>query len=260
MRSLYALPLLVLITVSCAGPLQLVRLEPASDVPVDRYLYGNAILSARSANLTVEANYYDATPDYLVFDVQIINEGTRDILFDPARSSLVSELGGRQSAIDPEVQLFGMDWQRLKQQKANRTMAWVGAGLLVATTAYAIADASTVADATNNALTTSDVVAQISLSVADAMVFTVVNSAASSAPAVAPELPDPYNRFFWLDHSLRITTIRPGERAVGKLVFERMDDARELTLNVAAGEQEYAFPFAQRTLRPGRDEVATRVR
>lgn len=257
----YIYPLLGFIVLcSCGAPLQIVRVEPSADVSVDRYFYGNPILRTERSGIVVETNFYDASPDYLVFDVQVINNGNDDVLFDPVASSLSTELGEQRGAVDPEFQLFSLDWETIKRRKANRTMAWVSAGVLVASTAYALAEGARSEDIVNTTLTTSDLVAQIGLSAVDAMTFTILTGNNGPDEGLAPEAPDPSNRFFWLDHSFRLTTIRPGERATGKLVFERLDQASQLTLSIPVGDETYIFPFDQRTFRPGRDRVDTDVR
>ncbi len=255
MKHLYPLVLLALLGTSCGRPLQLVNVHPSDDATVDRYTYGNPILRKERSGVAVEANYYDASPDYLVFDVQVFNDSDRDVLFDPVLSSLSSASGGLQRALDPEFELLSLDWRALERQRTGRTLAWIGAGVLVAGTAYAIANGSGSGENVTPAPTSTQVAAQLTTSVADAMSFYIIEGAGDPRSSSSAAVPDPSDRFFWLDHSFRITTVRPGERAMGKLVFPREDAASRLRLSVGVGEEAFEFAFDQRVLRPGRDEI-----
>ncbi len=258
MKHLCPIVLLAILANSCGRSLQLVRVGPLDKSSVDRYAYGNPILRSEEAGVSVETNYYDASADYLVFDVQIFNDSDQDLLFDPVLSSLTTETGVFQRAVDPEFQLLSMDWDALSRERTLRTLAWIGAGVLVAGATYAIARGP---DATNDfatATTVPGVAAQVTTSVVDAMSFYIFRGDAEARASAQTPLPDPADRYFWLDYSLRLTTIRPGERAVGKLVFARADAARELRVSVGVGEREFSFSFDQRVFRPGRDEFPVR--
>lgn len=255
MKHLY-LPILCLtfLLSSCGKPLQVVRVTPAAEQDVDRYRYGNPVQSLSQDEVTVEVSYYDASADYLVFDAEVINESEEDILFDPAETYLSLAQGIRIPAVDPEFQLLSMDLETVTRQRNARVMAWVGAGVLVAASAYAIANGDFQStDAPSNAA----VVADLGLQVVDAMTFAVVNEDQTVlrrhyVPAEG-EIPAPDNRFFWLDYSFRKTTLRPGESAVGKLVFPRADDHLDFQLAIPVAERDtFIFPFTQRIFRDRR--------
>ncbi|CAH1000325.1 hypothetical protein LEM8419_01478 [Neolewinella maritima] len=258
MHYLYCLVLSLLLS-GCGRPLQLVRVEPADPATVDRYFYGNAIQQEQQAGLTVETNFYDASPEYLIFDVSILNESDGDVLFDPVASMLYTSAQNGMHAIDPEVQVFTLDMDVLHQEKNRRTLNWVGGTLLAASTVYLLVDGSNAADAATTPNTTANTVTDLTLALSDAYWFAVQTSSLSERSGYDFDSPDPSSRFFWLDHSFRRTTIRPGERAVGKLVFPRSDDVTALRLEVWVEDRSFTFPFTQRLYRPGPNRSSQEV-
>ncbi|WP_116124376.1 hypothetical protein [Lewinella sp. IMCC34183] len=236
----FLFPLLTLLFFSCGRPLRVVRVAPSTEESIDRYEYGNPIQRRSVAGTDVEINYYDASREYLVFDLVVTNRGTSDVLFDPATARLLPEGGPFLPAIDPEFQLLSMDLDDVRQQRTARTLAWVGAAVLVGTAVYAATstDVSTVTDNGDQAY------AQLGASVADAATVAIWQREAARSGQVS-DLPAPDNRFFWLDYSMRKTTIRPGESAMGKLVFPRADESERLTVSVLTGGEDVRFSFTQ---------------
>ncbi|MEO0733756.1 MAG: hypothetical protein AAFZ52_13045, partial [Bacteroidota bacterium] len=95
----------------------------------------------------------------------------------------------------------------------------------------------------------------LSTTVVDAVSFAVIDAAvaenqARNAIPVGAQIPGPENRYFWLDHALRLTTIPPGQKAFGKVVFPRNDKATEFSFQVSVEDKEFTFPFKQRVFRP----------
>ncbi|MTB50456.1 hypothetical protein [Lewinella sp. W8] len=245
---LFLFSLLILFT-SCT-PLRVVRLEPEQEP--DRMRYGAAILREANQQVSVEVSYYDATQDYLVFDLEVENVGDSPFDFDPSSCLLVGDAGPVARAINPEVQLLSMDVETVRKMKSNRAWAWVGTGLLVAGTVAAIT--SEVDAPITNDVATDAVVSSLAYNVADAITFSVVsaeiqNNQRNYVPD-GQEIPGPDNRYFWLDYSLRTTTVRPGEVAVGKVVFPRNDEASSFTFQVSAAGKDFSFPFLQKVFKP----------
>lgn len=245
---------LVLLFLTSCSPLRVVRLTPEDETQVDRYLYGNPILSQTERGVTVNVNYYDASRDYLVFDLEVVNNSGERFDYDPAQTTLIPDVGESVQAIDPEVQLLAMDIETIRQIKTNRTLGWIGAAVLVAGVTYDIANGSNaVADGAANNFG-DQLLTELSLNVVDALTFAVVDNTINNdyrnAAPYAGEIPTPENRFFWLDHSLRLTTIQPGERAYGKIVFPRNDEASNYKFLTSVAGQEFAFNFVQRVFRP----------
>ena len=260
MPHFYTAVLLALLFSSCSTPLQMVRIEPESEATVDRYFYGNAIQQQQRDGITVETNFYDATPEYVIFDVMVINDGAADVLFDPVTAMLYTGEQQGHRALDPEVELFSLDMEVLHRERGRRTMAWVGGALVVAGTAYAIAEGSSPTEVPTTSSRTADLVGDLSLSLYDVALFNIVDTEQRIRTTVQPtELPGPDNRFFWLDHALRRTTIRPGERAVGKLIFARSDEVDRLRLSVPVAERRFDFAYQQRVYRPGPNRSAQEV-
>ncbi len=254
MKHLYPLCLCLFLVSACGSPLQVVRVAPEYEEDIDRYRYGNPVQSHTDGEVTVEVSYYDASRDYLVFDAEVMNHSDRDILFDPVDSYITFAGGRRVTAEDPEFQLLSMDLHAVEKARTARTLAWAGAAVLVAATVYSVANADA---AVPEATTDAAIVADLGIRVADAMTFAVLqqnNSAIQRNWLPAPDdIPGPDNRFFWLDYSFRKTTLRPGESAVGKLVFARSDVDEHLLLTVpVAGRQTYTFGFTQRIYRDRR--------
>jgi hypothetical protein len=240
---------LLLLFSSCT-PFRVVRLEP--DQTPDRMRYGAAILRDATPDVAVEVSYYDATQEYIVFDLEVENFGDRSFDFDPASCLLVGDDGPVARAIDPELQLLSMDVETVRKMRSNRTWGWVGAGLLVAGTVASITsdiDTPITSDVATDAL-----VSNLAFNVADAITFSVVNASIRNNQRnyipEGQEMPGPENRYFWLDHSLRVTTIRPGEIAVGKVVFPRNDLATMFNFRVEAAGTEFSFPFRQKVIKP----------
>ncbi|WP_116105590.1 hypothetical protein [Lewinella sp. IMCC34191] len=252
MKHLYLPALAILLLLSaCGKPLQVVRISPAAEQDIDRYRYGNPVQSLRQDEVTVEVSYYDASDDYLVFDAEVINESTEDILFDPVEAYLQLAADAQIPALDPEFQLLSMDLESVSRQRSARVMAWAGAAVLVAASAYAISKSGgSVAEVPTDAT----LVADLGIQVADAMTFAVLqqnqNLLQRNYAPTEEEIPAPDNRYFWLDYSFRKTTLRPGESAVGKLVFPRADMEVNFQLAVPViGRPPYTFNFTQRIFR-----------
>ncbi len=246
------LPLLCLF--ACGTPLQVVRVDPAAEQDVDRYRYGNPVQALRQGDILVEISYYDASADYLVFDAEVINESQEELLFDPADAYLLAGNNLEIPAVDPEFELLSMDLETVRQQRSARTLAWVGTAVMVAASVYSIASANTpLLDVPAGA----SVVADVGVQVADAMTFAVLSRDQQlfqrNTPPAGGEIPTPANRYFWLDYSFRKTTLRPGESAVGKLVFPRLDEQPRFDLVVpVTGRELFPFSFTQRIFRERR--------
>ncbi len=261
MQQFYSLVLVALISTSCGRPLQLVRIEPESEATVDRYFYGNAIQQLEQDGITVETNFYDATPDYVIFDVMVLNDGAEEVLFDPVATILYTGENQGHHALDPEIELFSLDMEVLHREQGRRTMAWVGGALVVAGTVYAIAEGSSPTETPTASSRTADLVGDISISLYDAAFFNILDTEQRLRTIAVPtDVPGPDNRFFWLDHALRRTTVRPGERAVGKLIFSRSDEVDRLRLSVSVEERRFDFAYQQRVYRPGPNRSAQQLR
>lgn len=240
--------LLVLFCWSSCSPLRIVRLEPSDDESIDRMLYGNPVQSQQLGDLTAEVSFYDATPKFVVFNLEITNNGNTPFDFDPATIQLIPGEGGIIQAIDPELQLFGMDMKEAKQLKTQRIIAGIGTGLLVVEAVAVISD-DNFSNRPDNVLA----VTNLAVDASDVLLFSAANNLYDSRVHYAvprEEIPFPSNRFFWLDHALRTTTIRPGETVAGKVAFRRFDKEEYVDFTLSAEQKTFTFGFYQRVFRP----------
>ncbi len=244
MRILSTIILLLAVVSSCT-PLRVVRVSPEREAEVARYDYGSAVLEANTAAATVSVGYYDASAEYLVFNLEITNQGKEAILFDPADITLTADQSFTTSAIDPELYLLEHDLTDIRDQRRNRALGWIGTGIVVASTVSLALDAP-LADAGNEVVTQS--VANLTTDLALAAINTARNRRLQ-AYLPPTDFPTPEQRAFWVDHTMRITTIAPGETAFGKLVFTRQDEARNLRLIVPLPTDEVGFDFVQVTMK-----------
>lgn len=256
MKPFLTLFALALLLASCS-PLRVVRVSPEESAPVSKYLYGNAVLSDTQEGVQVDVSYYDASPEVVVFNLDLTNNTDGPINFDPVSAALVDDFGKVNRALDPEAELLGMDIRVMKRAKNQRTMAWVGAGLVVAGAAVAIAtDAGSstaggggqaaVADAGGGSFY------NFSVDLANLVSWTVYDrqNERERHYALPEDIPTPDSRYFWLDHAFRLTTVGPGETAVGKVVFARNDAATSYDFTLGVEGRNFSFPFVQQVFRP----------
>ncbi|MBC6993003.1 hypothetical protein QWY85_14075 [Neolewinella lacunae] len=239
------------LTVSSCTPLRVVRLEP-EETP-SAYSYGDKILQRYAGDVGVAVSYYDATPQFLVFNLTVENTGDEAFDFSPEGCLLVPDVGPVSRAINPEEQLLSMDIDNMERLRNGRAWAWIGAAVVVAGTVAAV---TVDAPALDNGVASvgSSFAQDLAINTASALAFgiaegTDVRDYRMHYLPAAGEIPVPENRYFWLDHSLRITTIEPGQKAFGKIVFPRNDEASKFLLRVEAKGEEFEFPFSQRVFR-----------
>lgn len=245
---LYALLLFSLLLTACT-PLRVVRLEPDTDNTTFRY--GEKVVTTESAGAKVDVSYYDASPRFVVFNLEVENTGTAPFDFDPVSCLLVPDVGAVQQAVDPEVRLLSMDVKTIQDERTSRTLAWVGAGILVAGVAADLAN-----DGDLDGLDAgSYFAADLALTSAQNLAFTLADVKAErdyvrNAVPFDDEIPTPANRYFWLDHAMRITTVQPGQKVFGKIAFPRNDEASTFSFNVTVNGEDFKVPFNQLLFKP----------
>lgn len=248
MKNLYLLALLTLLLSSCT-PLRVVRLEPDTDNTTWRY--GEKVVSDEASGARVDVSYYDSSPRFIVFNLEVENTGTEAYDFDPVNCLLVPDQGPVSRAIDPEMQLLSMDVQSIRDEKNSRTFAWIGAGITVAAVVVDVTNGNAFDNFNNSTFFASD----LALSAAQNLTFTLVDAQNArnyyrNTIPFGNEIPTPANRFFWLDHAFRITTIEPGQKVFGKIAFPRNDAATVFNFNVTVNGEEFKFPFTQQLFKP----------
>jgi hypothetical protein len=243
MKFIFILIVFSFLLSSCSSP-YVVRLEPEAENISHRY--GEKLVTQTDGPALVTVSYYDSSPKYVVFHLEVENTGDTAFDFDPVSCLLVGDAGPVQEAIDPEVQLLSMDIQSVKDVRAGE--AFLLAGVVVTVAGAAVAATSGVTD--------SYVYSDAAINTASDLSFALQSNDFEEEVArgvVHPlngEEPAPNNRFFWLDHALRITTIDPGKSAFGKVAFPRNDVAENLVFKVTVQGQEFSFPFSQKLFRP----------
>ncbi|MEL6143050.1 MAG: hypothetical protein AAFU67_15705 [Bacteroidota bacterium] len=252
MKALYLSLLFLLLLVYSCAPIRVVRVSPATEADIDRYLYGNAVQHQEAQGVAVDVSYYDASREFLVFNLEIENQTETSFDFDPAGITLLTDDDIPIRAVNPEVKLLSMDMQAAKKESNSRTMAWIGSGILVASTVALALSGSDASESLAEDVAV-NVATEMGFTLADALVFQVIDGNNNNPDRVIPisgEMPPPENRFFWLDYAMRITTVRPGERVIGKVAFPRSDLAKFLKIQINVAERSFNFPFKQMVYRP----------
>jgi hypothetical protein len=252
-RIFYPTALLLLLLLSACVPAKIVRVEPANDADVSRYFYGAPMLERQSEEVAIEIGFYDADKQFLVFSLELENTSSEDIEVDPRDIFLAPDVGGELRAIDPEIERLGMDMNDSRQTANRKTAALILGAAAVAGAVATIVndDIDNAADVGNNLELAYDLNTTLNFSglAVDALYLGTQPSNYYYVPD-SDALPPTFDRLFWLDHSLRRTTIRPGERVYGKVVFPRVDEAVDVEIVVPVAGRNYRFPFVQRLYRP----------
>lgn len=251
-RLIYLFALLLLSASACV-PAKVVRVLPANESDVARYFYGTPMLERQSSEALIEVGFFDADRQYLVFSLEVENVGPYDIEIDPLDLFIRPDIGGELRAIDPELERLSLDLEDSKQTANRKTVALVLGAAAVAGAVATIAsdNIDDVVDSDGALELAYDLNTTLDFSglAIDALFLGTQPSGHYFIPTV-DEVPPTSHRLFWLDHGMRRTTIRPGERVYGKIVFPRVDEARAVEVVVPLEGREYRFPFRQHLYRP----------
>jgi len=244
---------------SCAVPQAVVRVEPTADQKV-RGDYGQAIVEQSVDSLFGRAAFDHAEKEFLVFNVDVTNLSKRDMLVAPELFYITTSTGTRYFALDPEKQLFSMEVQE-NVREANAKNAAVLAGVVAAAAVTAVV-ASEIKDAKENRNNNSNsnnenrnnnqsntnfllsVPLVINSSSADQSI------AQSNIDNFEPNRPTTRDRNFWMDYTLRKTTLAPGEKARGKVLFSRQDALKDFLLMLPVEQSVFSFGFKQKVFQP----------
>jgi hypothetical protein len=244
---------------SCAVPQAVVRVEPTGDQKV-RWDYGQAIVEKSVDSLFGRAAFDHAEKEFLVFNVDVTNLSQRDRLVAPELFYITTSTGTRYFALDPEKQLFSMEVQE-NVREANAKNAAVLAGVVAAAAVTAVV-ASEIKDAKenrnnnsnsnnenrNNNQSNTNFLLSVPL---------VINSSSADQSIVQsnidnfePNRPTTRDRDFWMDYTLRKTTLAPGEKARGKVLFSRQDALKDFLLMLPVEQSVFSFGFKQKVFQP----------
>lgn len=245
---------------SCAVPQAVVRMEPAADQKV-RWDYGQAILEKSVDSLFGRAAFDHAEKEFLVFNVDVTNLSQRDQLVAPEQFYITTATGTRYFALDPEKQLFSMEVQE-NVREANAKNAAVLAGVVAAAAVTAVV-VSEIKDAKdNNSSNNNNNNNEHRNNNQDNTNFLlsvplVINSnsanqsiAQQNIDNFEPNLPTTGDRGFWMDYTLRKTTLAPGEKVRGKVLFRRQDTLKDFLLMLPVEQSVLSFGFKQKVFQP----------
>lgn len=244
---------------SCAVPQAVVRMEPAADQKI-RWDYGQAIVEKSVDSLFGRAAFDHAEKEFLVFNVDVTNLSQRDQLVAPEQFYITTPTGARYFALDPEKQLFSMEVQEnVREANAKNAAVFAGVVAAAAVTAVVVSEIKDAKDNNNsnnnnnnenrnNNQNNSNFLLSVPL---------VINSGSANQSIVQqnidnfePNLPTTGDRGFWMDYTLRKTTLAPGEKARGKVLFYRQDTLKDFLLMLPVEQSVFSFGFKQKVFQP----------
>lgn len=242
---------------SCAVPQTVVRMAPAPDQQI-RWDYGQAIMEKSMDSLFGRAAFDHAEKEYLVFNVDVTNLSQKDHLVAPEQFYLTTTTGTRYFALDPEKQLFSMEIEE-NVREANAKNAAVVAGVVAvaAVTAVAVAEIKDNKNDRNNNNGNNEGRNNSNnsgpnLFLSAPIVLNAVPGPIVNAPVdnFEPQQPTTNNRHFWMDYTLRKTTLAPGEKVRGKVLFRRQDALQDFLLMLPIEQTVFSFGFKQKVFQP----------
>lgn len=243
---------------SCAVPQPVVRMEPAADQNI-RWDYGQAIVEKSVDSLFGRAAFDHAEKEFLVFNVDVTNLSQRDQLVAPELFYITTSTGTRYFALDPEKQLFSMEVQEnVREANAKNAAVLAGVAAAVAVTAVVVSEIKDNKDNNNsnnnntenrnNNRDNTNFLLSVPL---------VINSGSADQSNAQPNIdnfepdrPTTEDRGFWMDYTLRKTTLAPGEKARGKVLFHRQDALKDFLLMLPVEQSVFSFGFKQKVFQP----------
>lgn len=258
--------LALLVLQSCATPAPIYRLTP--DRKDTRWLSGREYLSDMKDSIAIVLAYTGTSDQNILFDLEISNYSSTDILIDPANFTFKGLNANKESlflvrnnqyvqawgkAKNPEVEIletYKKENRAESQAKNARTAAIVTA--VVATTAVvgtAIATSNTNTSSLkkdeksqNNDLRTAQAASASLVGVAE---VASVNSAVTQernffAVQSLQEL-----RQNWEQSAFRKTHLGPQQRMRGTVVYGRMDEAAFMEITIWIADKQFPFLYQQ---------------
>ena len=249
---------------SCAVPQAVVRMEPAADQNI-RWDYGQAIVEKSVDSLFGRAAFDHAEKEFLVFNVDVSNLSQRDQLVAPEQFYITTATGTRYFALDPEKQLFSMEVQE-NVREANAKNAAVLAGVVAAAAVTAVVvseikdnkDNNNSNNNNNNNNNNNENRNNNQDNTNFLLSVPLVINANSANQSIAqqnidnfePNRPTTGDRGFWMDYTLRKTTLAPGEKVRGKVLFRRQDTLKDFLLMLPVEQSVFSFGFKQKVFQP----------
>jgi len=224
----------VLFLSSCFSPRPIVKVDVVEQETF-KWSYGKKIIQLAGDSMSAEIFFDTYTKKYLVFDVEITNWGTQDVLVLP--ENFYMSFNGNAAnamALDPETEIFNRQVKRSKDEAAAKNAAVaLGAVVVAAIVADAISD---------------DDDGGSSDSGGDYSVTNITYVNAVPPPVVMSALPPELE--FWENYSLRKTTLNRGYKVGGKVVFRRFDDYPSFNIFLPVSSETLSARFEQRLIKP----------
>ncbi|HFA50740.1 MAG TPA: hypothetical protein ENJ95_17165 [Bacteroidetes bacterium] len=238
LSSFLAVFILAISLTSCFSPQKIVQVESAGN-ETTKWNYGRQVVLVKKGDYEAHIFFEDFTKKDLIFDVEVVNLAEKETLLQPEVIQLVANTGRKAWAYDPEKEIFGGQMERSRKEAANKNTALAVGAVVVAATVAAIASDDDGGGGRSD----------------DGIVLDGLDAAATISYAYYAVPPPPMQYLpptidFWKDYSLRKTTLDKGYQVSGKVVFPRMDEARELTVVVPVGDVELKATFKQRLIQP----------
>lgn len=200
-----------------------------------KWSYGKKVVQLSSDSLSADIFFDTYTKKYLIFDVEITNWGTQDVLVLPEKFYMsFNGTAPNAMALDPEMEIFNRQVKRSKDEAASKNAA-VALGAVVV--AAVVADA--VSDDDHNGHSDYG---------GDYSVTNITYVTAVPPPVVLNVLPPELD--FWENYSLRKTTLSRGYKVGGKVVFRRFDDFPSFSIFLPVGNENVGARFEQRIIKP----------
>ena len=221
---------------SCFSPGKIVQIKSANNESV-KWNYGREVILAHNGPFEARIFFEEFTKEHLLFDVEVVNTGDREVLLNPDDIYLLTNTGEKVRAFDPEKEIFGEQIERSKQEARSKNAALAVGAVAVA----AVVTAAVVSDGEGEGNSND------SNEILDNTLDTYVLLNAAPPP---PLIYLPPSIDFWKDYALRKTTLEKNYKVGGKVVFPRVDHAIGLTLVIPVGGVELRGHFTQRLFQP----------
>jgi len=247
----YVLPFLALVLMlslsACFTPRSVIRVEPSSDQV--RWDYGQAIVETTADSLIGRAAFVGATKEYLVFNIEVENRGSNNVLVSPEQFYLTNPNGNRFFAIDPEKQMLGMEIdESRKEAHAKNTAVVVGVMAAAAVTAAVVAGSRS--SSSRNERTYSNTYSNNNWWFAPNIMLGNYGGRGVVSRPPAPTWSNTQERRYWSEQTLRRTTVGPDQFVRGQVLFPRQDMLQTFLLIVPAEQSVMSFGFKQKIFKP----------
>lgn len=259
--------LLLVVFQSCVAPAPIYRLSP--DRKDTRWLSGREYLSDMKDSISVVLAYTGTSNQNILFDLEISNFSSVDVLVDPAvftykglnankeslflvrNNEYVQAWGKARNPEEEILETFKKENRAVAEAKNARTAAIVTA--VVATTAVVGTAVATSSSSNTSSLKKDEKSQSNDLRTAQAASASLVGvaevasvNAASSQERSFFEVQSLQElRQNWEQSALRKTHLGPKQRMRGTVVYRRLDEAAFMEITIWVADKQFPFLFQQ---------------